>query len=70
MIFWPTNYKKNEMSDELIYSLIFLLMGLISILWYRTSNTDKKDPFLIKPTFLILGIFCILISLYLLVKAF
>lgn len=55
--------------DELLYSAVFLLMGLISILWYRQSETDKKDPYLIKPTFLVMGIFSILVSVYLFIKA-
>ena len=58
------------MGDKIIYSLVFLLMGLVSILSYRNSETDKKDPYLIKPTFLILGVLCMIISIYLLVKAF
>lgn len=57
------------MRDEIIYSLVFLLLGLVSILSYRNSKTDKKDPFLIKPTFLCLGILSIISSIYLLIKA-
>lgn len=56
------------MNDEILYSLVFLLMGLIAILWYRESEADNKDPYLIKPTFLWGGIFCFMLSLYLLIK--
>ena len=58
------------MGEEILYSLVFLLMGLVSILCYRNSEPDKKDPYLIRPTFLILGILSIISSIYLLVKAF
>jgi uncharacterized membrane protein len=58
------------MGDEIIYALVFLLLGLVSILSYRNSETDKKDPYQIKSTFLILGILSILCSIYLLVKSF
>ena len=56
------------MPDELLYALIFLLMGLVSTVWYRNTEWDRKDPFLIKPTFLIFGALSYLFSIYLLVK--
>lgn len=56
--------------DNLIYSLIILLIGLTSIQSYRTMKTNWKDPYLIKPTFLMLGVFSILIALYIFIKAF
>jgi len=56
--------------DELIYSMVFLLLGIISLLWYRKRKIDKKDPFLIKPTFLIVGVLCLIFFIVLLVKTF
>lgn len=58
------------MGDELLYSLIFFLMGLVSVLWSRTSPKSKGDPFLIKSTFIGLAVLCFLVGLYLLIKSF
>lgn len=56
------------MVDDLIYGLAFLLMGLISFLWYRNSNWDRKDPFQVKPTFLVFGVLSIAASIYIFIR--
>lgn len=58
------------MSDEIIYGLVFLLMGLITLLWSKNATKSKGDPFLIKIIFIGGGIFCFLVAIYLFIKSF
>ena len=54
--------------DELFYSLILLLLGLVSLLLHRNIESYKKDPYLTKISSLLTGIFCILVGVYLFFK--
>ncbi len=56
--------------EELIYVLLFALLGLIAILWSREMEYSKTDIYASKQTLNIMGWFMLLCSIYLLVKAF
>ncbi len=55
--------------DELLYSLILLLIGLIALLLHRNIESYKKDQYLTKISSLLTGVFCILVGFYLFFKA-
>jgi hypothetical protein len=54
--------------EELIYAVIFIIMGSIAILWAQDAPPTKGDPFLIKISQYSTGIVCVVIGAYLLFK--
>ncbi len=56
------------MGEEVIYSLLFLLTGVIGIIWAQQAPKAKGDPFLIKVSQYSFGFLSILIGLYLMFK--
>jgi len=58
------------MKEELFFAIVFLIAGVAAILIGRDEPTDKNDPYLVKISLLAGGVFSIIISIYLLFKAF
>ena len=56
--------------ETLLYGLIFLILGIASFILYTGSEWDSKDPYLIKPGFLVVGVLSVGISLYLIFTSF
>lgn len=56
------------MYDDLIYLLGFILTGLLSLQWHRNSETDHKDPYLIKTSFLIYSVLAFILAGFLVLK--
>ena len=54
------------MIEELIYSILFLLMGAIALIWAKRAPKTRDDPFAIKVSQYTMGIISILAGLYLL----
>jgi hypothetical protein len=57
------------MEEDLVYSILFLLMGAIGIIWAQSAPKTQGDPFAIKISQYTMGIVAILAGLYLLFKA-
>lgn len=56
------------MIDDLIYSLVFLLVGMIAVLWSKSAPKTKGDPFLIKIGFISSAATCFFAAIYLFIK--
>ena len=56
------------MDEELIYSILFFLIGAIAIIWARNAPKTRGDPFIIKISQYTMGIVSVLVGLYLLFK--
>lgn len=56
------------MHDEIFYSLVFVLLGLIGIHWGKNATKSKNDPLLVRVTLIGGGIFCFVIAIYLILK--
>ena len=59
----------NFMVEEILYGLIFLLIGIICIHLGKSEPKDKKDPFLVRISLLTIGFFSVLSAFYLFFKA-
>lgn len=57
------------MAENLVYSVLFLLIGAIGIIWAQSAPRTKGDPFAIKISQYTIGIVAVLAGLYLLIKA-
>lgn len=56
------------MIENLIYSIVFLLIGAIAIIWAQSAPKTKGDPFAIKISQYTMGIVAVVAGLYLLLK--
>ncbi len=56
------------MAENLVYSVLFLLIGTIGIIWAQSAPKSKGDPFAIKISQYTMGILAVLVGLYLLIK--
>ncbi len=56
------------MAENLVYSILFLLIGTIGIIWAHSAPKTKDDPFAIKISQYTMGIVAVLAGLYLLIK--
>ncbi len=57
------------MAENYVYSILFLLIGSIGIIWAQSAPKTKGDPFAIKISQYTMGIVAVLAGLYLLIKA-
>lgn len=55
--------------ENFLYASLLFLVGVISLKLRKEERVDWKDPYLVRISLLVIGIFSVLISIYLFIKS-